>query len=171
MLFAVCLPKGQQTCISGYQMSTSPFMSDGAGGFCFILAMYLGTNSVFPGGGGYLVCKHPRAGAHQHGNNKQVIQLVVSCADEIDAIAPKRETAQREMERRIVAQMLTCMDDLSAPPPSAHQDLNADPNDPQLSTPGPAQQSDEQQNTAPSNHVVIIGKLSHLPSHQPIQDF
>lgn len=32
--------------------------------------------------------------------------------DEIDAIAPKRETAQREMERRIVAQLLTCMDDL-----------------------------------------------------------
>jgi SpoVK/Ycf46/Vps4 family AAA+-type ATPase len=25
--------------------------------------------------------------------------------DEIDAIAPKRETAQREMERRIVAQV------------------------------------------------------------------
>eukprot|EP00002_Diphylleia_rotans_P032027 TRINITY_DN6690_c0_g1_i4.p1 TRINITY_DN6690_c0_g1~~TRINITY_DN6690_c0_g1_i4.p1 ORF type:complete len:565 (-),score=127.10 TRINITY_DN6690_c0_g1_i4:1627-3321(-) len=33
--------------------------------------------------------------------------------DEIDAITPKRETAQREMERRIVAQMLTCMDDLT----------------------------------------------------------
>ncbi|OAE28676.1 hypothetical protein AXG93_312s1050 [Marchantia polymorpha subsp. ruderalis] len=32
--------------------------------------------------------------------------------DEIDAITPKRETAQREMERRIVAQLLTCMDDL-----------------------------------------------------------
>ncbi|KAI9603961.1 hypothetical protein H4Q26_003570 [Puccinia striiformis f. sp. tritici PST-130] len=33
--------------------------------------------------------------------------------DEIDAITPKRETAQREMERRIVAQLLTCLDDLS----------------------------------------------------------
>lgn len=33
--------------------------------------------------------------------------------DEIDAITPKRETAQREMERRIVAQLITCMDDLS----------------------------------------------------------
>jgi len=32
--------------------------------------------------------------------------------DEIDAITPKRETAQREMERRIVAQLLTCIDDL-----------------------------------------------------------
>ncbi|KAJ1542143.1 hypothetical protein HK405_010185 [Cladochytrium tenue] len=33
--------------------------------------------------------------------------------DEIDAITPKRETAQREMERRIVAQLLTCMDDIT----------------------------------------------------------
>lgn len=33
--------------------------------------------------------------------------------DEIDAITPKRENAQREMERRIVAQLLTCMDSLS----------------------------------------------------------
>ncbi|KAG9083961.1 hypothetical protein FS749_005603 [Ceratobasidium sp. UAMH 11750] len=33
--------------------------------------------------------------------------------DEIDAIIPKRESAQREMERRIVAQFLTCMDDLA----------------------------------------------------------
>ncbi|GAA5973739.1 hypothetical protein JCM11641_005110 [Rhodosporidiobolus odoratus] len=33
--------------------------------------------------------------------------------DEIDAITPKRENAQREMERRIVAQLLTCMDDLA----------------------------------------------------------
>lgn len=33
--------------------------------------------------------------------------------DEIDAITPKRDSAQREMERRIVAQLLTCMDDVS----------------------------------------------------------
>ena len=37
----------------------------------------------------------------------------VYAADEIDAIAAKRESAQRDMERRIVAQMLTCMDDLA----------------------------------------------------------
>ena len=34
--------------------------------------------------------------------------------DEIDAITPKRESAQREMERRIVAQFLTCMDGMVA---------------------------------------------------------
>ena len=33
--------------------------------------------------------------------------------DEIDAVTPKRETAQREMERRVVAQLLTCMDGIS----------------------------------------------------------
>ncbi|KAL4759602.1 putative AAA family ATPase/60S ribosome export protein Rix7 [Aspergillus foveolatus] len=33
--------------------------------------------------------------------------------DEIDAITPKRENSQREMEKRIVAQLLTCMDDLA----------------------------------------------------------
>lgn len=35
--------------------------------------------------------------------------------DEIDAITPKRESAQREMERRIVAQFLTCMDGMFWP--------------------------------------------------------
>ncbi|XP_035670656.1 nuclear valosin-containing protein-like [Branchiostoma floridae] len=51
---------------------------------------------------------------------RDLFEKAVACApcilfiDEIDAITPKRETAQREMERRIVAQLLTCMDDLSA---------------------------------------------------------
>lgn len=30
--------------------------------------------------------------------------------DEVDALAPNRHTAQREMERRIVAQLLSCLD-------------------------------------------------------------
>ncbi|XP_043819195.1 nuclear valosin-containing protein-like isoform X2 [Dromiciops gliroides] len=33
--------------------------------------------------------------------------------DEIDAITPKREVASKDMERRIVAQLLVCMDDLN----------------------------------------------------------
>ena len=40
--------------------------------------------------------------------------------DEIDAITPKRENAAREMERRIVTQMITCMDELSASDGSGH---------------------------------------------------
>ncbi|KAI0229314.1 Nuclear valosin-containing protein-like [Lamellibrachia satsuma] len=34
--------------------------------------------------------------------------------DEIDSITPKRENASKDMERRIVAQLLTCMDDLNS---------------------------------------------------------
>uniref|UniRef100_A0A8C5Q338 Nuclear VCP like n=1 Tax=Leptobrachium leishanense TaxID=445787 RepID=A0A8C5Q338_9ANUR len=34
--------------------------------------------------------------------------------DEIDAITPKREVASKDMERRIVSQLLTCMDDLNS---------------------------------------------------------
>ena len=52
-------------------------------------------------------------------------QRVAPCLlfiDEIDAITPKRESAQREMERRIVAQFLTCMDGKSTPP-GAHSVL------------------------------------------------
>jgi len=30
--------------------------------------------------------------------------------DEIDSITPKRENAQREMERRIVSQLISCID-------------------------------------------------------------
>lgn len=33
--------------------------------------------------------------------------------DEIDSITPKRENSQKEMEKRIVAQLLSCLDDLS----------------------------------------------------------
>ncbi|KAH9412447.1 hypothetical protein DERP_014589 [Dermatophagoides pteronyssinus] len=40
--------------------------------------------------------------------------------DEIDAITPKRENAAREMERRIVTQVITCMDELSASDGSGH---------------------------------------------------
>uniref|UniRef100_UPI0037E933F1 nuclear valosin-containing protein-like isoform X2 n=1 Tax=Semicossyphus pulcher TaxID=241346 RepID=UPI0037E933F1 len=51
---------------------------------------------------------------------RELFDLAVSSApcilfiDEIDAITPKREVASKDMERRIVAQMLTCMDDLNS---------------------------------------------------------
>ncbi|VDD93228.1 unnamed protein product [Enterobius vermicularis] len=35
--------------------------------------------------------------------------------DEIDAIAPKRESTTREMEKRIVSQLISCLDDLYKP--------------------------------------------------------
>ena len=61
-------------------------------------------------------------------------------ADEIDAIAGKRESAQREMERRIVAQMLTCMDDLAAPGAAQPVSSDADAASP-----------------AAGKHVLVIG--------------
>lgn len=45
-----------------------------------------------------------------HSINTQKHAPCLLFIDEIDAITPKRESAQREMERRIVAQFLTCMD-------------------------------------------------------------
>lgn len=51
---------------------------------------------------------------------RELFELAVNSApcilfiDEIDAITPKREVASKDMERRIVAQLLTCMDDLNS---------------------------------------------------------
>ncbi|KAK2848621.1 hypothetical protein Q5P01_008455 [Channa striata] len=51
---------------------------------------------------------------------RELFELSVNSApcilfiDEIDAITPKREVASKDMERRIVAQLLTCMDDLNS---------------------------------------------------------
>ncbi|XP_026210548.1 nuclear valosin-containing protein-like isoform X2 [Anabas testudineus] len=51
---------------------------------------------------------------------RELFDLALSSApcilfiDEIDAITPKREVASKDMERRIVAQLLTCMDDLNS---------------------------------------------------------
>ncbi|XP_042560882.1 nuclear valosin-containing protein-like isoform X2 [Clupea harengus] len=51
---------------------------------------------------------------------RELFELAVASApcilfiDEIDSITPKREVASKDMERRIVAQLLTCMDDLNS---------------------------------------------------------
>ncbi|KAK9541072.1 hypothetical protein VZT92_001147 [Zoarces viviparus] len=51
---------------------------------------------------------------------RELFDLAVNSApcilfiDEIDSITPKREVASKDMERRIVAQLLTCMDDLNS---------------------------------------------------------
>uniref|UniRef100_A0A7N9AQX2 Nuclear VCP like n=1 Tax=Mastacembelus armatus TaxID=205130 RepID=A0A7N9AQX2_9TELE len=51
---------------------------------------------------------------------RELFELAVSSApcilfiDEIDSITPKREVASKDMERRIVAQLLTCMDDMNS---------------------------------------------------------
>ena len=53
------------------------------------------------------------------GKSSQLFEEAIACApslifiDEIDAITPKRATMSRGMERRIVVQLLTCMDSLN----------------------------------------------------------
>lgn len=49
----------------------------------------------------------------EHFEKAKQIAPAIIFIDEIDAITPKRESAQREMERRIVSQLLTCMDDIA----------------------------------------------------------
>ncbi|KAF8388881.1 hypothetical protein HHK36_025562 [Tetracentron sinense] len=49
--------------------------------------------------------------------------------DEIDAIASKRENLQREMERRIVTQLMTCMDESDQNIRPADLDLDSEPSD------------------------------------------
>ncbi|XP_072968937.1 cell division control protein 48 homolog C-like [Typha angustifolia] len=46
--------------------------------------------------------------------------------DEIDAIASKRENLQREMERRIVTQLMTCMDEFHQTVGSSDANLNSE---------------------------------------------
>ena len=74
--------------------------------------------------------------------------------DEIDAIAPKRENAQREMERRIVAQLLTCMDDMSALAMDAKDEqAEMEEKDDTTSDPG-----------VRHKHVVVIGATNRPDS-------
>ncbi|GLI63444.1 hypothetical protein VaNZ11_006416, partial [Volvox africanus] len=98
--------------------------------------------------------------------------------DEIDAIFPKRETAQREMERRIVAQMLTCMDDLSAammvqPPQLSAEALAAaaPPGPPHSGTGegnnGGATGTTPFQPSSPPPHVVVIGATNRPDALDP----
>lgn len=59
--------------------------------------------------------------------------------DEIDAIASKRENMQREMERRVVTQLMTCMDEF-------HQNIQSDVDD-----------MDSQSYGNKPRHVIVIG--------------
>lgn len=79
--------------------------------------------------------------------------------DEIDAIFPKRDQAQREMERRIVAQMLTCMDDLSSIPPSATD------NKQRIEEEGDLSDSNAVKSSHP--HVIVIGATNRPDAMDP----
>lgn len=80
--------------------------------------------------------------------------------DEIDAIAAKRESAQREMERRIVAQMLTCMDDLNG----AAEEGGAPGGATEGQSEGGAEEGSE---VPPPRHVVVIGATNRPDALDP----
>ncbi|GMH42226.1 hypothetical protein BSKO_10145 [Bryopsis sp. KO-2023] len=98
--------------------------------------------------------------------------------DEIDSIAQKRENAQREMERRIVAQLLTCMDDLSgAQTVIETPNLVGDEDGPgQASNPdsqtaqdgaGNAPESAEKSDPQTGGHVIILGATNRPDALDP----
>eukprot|EP00252_Welwitschia_mirabilis_P027148 TRINITY_DN9219_c0_g1_i1.p1 TRINITY_DN9219_c0_g1~~TRINITY_DN9219_c0_g1_i1.p1 ORF type:complete len:719 (-),score=133.54 TRINITY_DN9219_c0_g1_i1:796-2952(-) len=70
--------------------------------------------------------------------------------DEIDAISAKRESLQREMERRIVTQLLTCMDD------SSH-----------FSNPVNKESDNEAARTQNPGHVLVIGATNRPDALDP----
>jgi ribosome biogenesis ATPase len=74
-------------------------------------------------GVGFLSISAPEIVSGMSGESEQKVRELFDTAaasapcvvfiDEVDAITPKRETSSRGMEKRIVAQLLTCMDSLT----------------------------------------------------------
>ena len=96
--------------------------------------------------------------------------------DEIDAITPKRETAQREMERRIVAQLLSCLDGLGngvsgSSSASGASSEGKDRSEPiEISDDGNGNESDGGNMEAPApprGPVIVIGATNRPDSIEP----
>ncbi|VDM22849.1 unnamed protein product [Wuchereria bancrofti] len=99
------------------------------------------------------------------GESEQKIRLLFTKAieaspcilllDDIDAIASKRDNAQREMERRIVSQLIACLDDLSNPRKDI--ELNANSTDVDISV----------RKMHKGNGVLVIGTTSRVETIDP----
>lgn len=89
--------------------------------------------------------------------------------DEIDAIVPKRETAQREMERRIVAQLLTCMDDLAGGGGGTDRDPSEgiDRENGANQDSGSGEGENDFQRRGLRGHVVVIGATNRPDALDP----
>jgi len=87
--------------------------------------------------------------------------------DEVDVIAGDRESASKDMERRIVAQLLSCMDELNG-----KQEVEKPKPD---STSANAKEDEEEMMeiekdppvTAALNHILVIGATSRLQAVDP----
>jgi ribosome biogenesis ATPase len=84
--------------------------------------------------------------------------------DEIDSMAPKRESAHKEMERRIVAQLLSCMDDLSSATP---RDSAKAASSPSPSDPNELMEAAKEACESKMKHVVVIGATNRPDSIDP----
>ncbi|VIO92391.1 MUC19, putative [Brugia malayi] len=99
------------------------------------------------------------------GESEQKIRLLFTKAieaspcilllDDIDAIASKRDNAQREMERRIVSQLIACLDDLSNPRKDV--ELNTNSIDIDISV----------RKMHKGNRVLVIGTTSRVETIDP----
>lgn len=90
--------------------------------------------------------------------------------DEIDAIASKREGASKEMERRIVSQLLSCIDNLGVPTELTDDKSGALEEQPLLSdggsaTPKPRTPEDTTRVSAPC--VVILAATNRADALEP----
>uniref|UniRef100_A0A158Q6V8 Nuclear valosin-containing protein-like n=1 Tax=Elaeophora elaphi TaxID=1147741 RepID=A0A158Q6V8_9BILA len=88
--------------------------------------------------------------------NKAIeVSPCVLLLDDIDAIASRRDNAQREMERRIVSQLVACLDDLSNPRKDV--ELNADSTNVDISI----------KKVHKRNLVLVIGTTSRVETIDP----
>ncbi|KAG5575260.1 hypothetical protein H5410_055394 [Solanum commersonii] len=79
--------------------------------------------------------------------------------DEIDAIASKRENAQREMERRIVTQLMTCMDE-------SHRPVKPDDNAKGTTLPTDKKNTAAESDDEPG-YVLVIGATNRPDAIDP----
>ena len=89
--------------------------------------------------------------------------------DEVDAITPKREHAQREMEKRIVAQLLTSMDELKAERAPNSKSEDPDASDAEDGSKAAADGAGAEENEAedfPKN-VIVIGATNRPDAIDP----
>ncbi|KAH0745698.1 hypothetical protein KY285_007355 [Solanum tuberosum] len=79
--------------------------------------------------------------------------------DEIDAIASKRENVQREMERRIVTQLMTCMDE-------SHRPVKPDDNAKGTTLPTDKKNTEAESDDEPG-YVLVIGATNRPDAIDP----
>jgi len=95
--------------------------------------------------------------------------------DEVDVIAGDRESASKDMERRIVAQLLSCMDELNGQPdsekpePDSTSGVGKDEEEELMETEKdpPSASADSAASASSLNHILVIGATSRLQAVDP----